>query len=207
MRGETNRTVACANCCSTLGYVSDQSTYRLYKHLLDCGGPDGDVERSPFSDHSCGSFLAREMVRYAESDAVFTFVVGLSDESHWTRTNAPSQLIFLRILSWDTLLSTVEGTIENHSGGDDESRILRFQRVVKVIFEVASNEQDPQLRWRTATIRWNGGGGAPTSAVPRKPNCPNRQISRAAQAHWKGVHRDPRLPRSESSSRSENGPN
>jgi hypothetical protein len=88
--GEANGTMTCANCCSTLGYVSDRDadTYQLYKHLLDCGGPDdiGGRRRCPassssFADHTCGSFLAREMVRYAESDAVFAFVVGLSDEN------------------------------------------------------------------------------------------------------------------------------
>ncbi|KAL3779946.1 hypothetical protein ACHAW5_009429, partial [Stephanodiscus triporus] len=161
MRGETNRTVACANCCSTLGYVSDQSTYRLYKHLLDCGGPDGDVERSPFSDHSCGSFLAREMVRYAESEAVFAFVVGISDENDWTRTSAPDERILLRILSWDTPMSTVDGSVNDDAGGDDGfPRALRFRKVVKVIFEMATNEQDPrtsvangnnQMEWR-----WRG---------------------------------------------------
>ena len=97
--GEANGTVTCANCCSTLGYVSDRDadTYRLYKHLLDCGGPDdiGGRRRRPasslsFADHTCGSFLAREMVRYAESDAVFAFVVGLSDENGRGRAHPPA---------------------------------------------------------------------------------------------------------------------
>ena len=97
--GEANRTVTCANCCSTLGYVSDRDadTYRLYKHLLDCGGPDdiGGRRRRPassssFADHTCGSFLAREIVRYAGSDAVFAFVVGLSDENGRGRVHPPA---------------------------------------------------------------------------------------------------------------------
>jgi len=97
--GGANRSVTCANCCSTLGYVSDRDadTYRLYKHLLDCGGPDdiGGRRRRPassssFADHTCGFFLAREMVRYAKSDAVFTFVVGLSDENGQGRVHPPA---------------------------------------------------------------------------------------------------------------------
>ena len=100
---EANGTVTCANCCSTLGYVSDRDadTYRLYKHLLDCGGPDdiGGRRRRPasslsFADHTCGSFLAREMVRYAESDAVFAFVVGLSDENGQGRAHPPASASF-----------------------------------------------------------------------------------------------------------------
>jgi hypothetical protein len=47
------------------------------------------------------------MVGYAESDAIFAFVVGLSDENDWTRTNAPGECILLRILSWDTPMLTV----------------------------------------------------------------------------------------------------
>jgi hypothetical protein len=169
---EANGTVTCANCCSTLGYVSDRDsdTYRLYKHLLDCGGPDdiggrrrdagGGRRRRPatssssasssFADHTCGSFLAREMVRYAESDAVFAFVVGLSDENDRTKTGAHTgECILLRILSWDTPMSTVGGAIDDDAGGggyddddddDDSRRALCFRRVVKVIFEEASDE-------------------------------------------------------------------
>ena len=97
--GEANGTVTCANCCSTLGYVSDRDadTYRLYKHLLDCGGPDdiGSRRRRPvlsssFADNTCGSFLAREMVSYAGSNAVFAFVVGLSDENGRGRVHHPA---------------------------------------------------------------------------------------------------------------------
>ena len=121
--------MTCANCCSTLGYVSDRDadTYQLYKHLLDCGGPDDiggrrccPASSSSFADHTCGSFLAREMVRYAESDAVFAFVVGLSDENDRTKTGAhPGECILLRILSWDTPMSTVGCAIDNDAGGGD----------------------------------------------------------------------------------------
>ena len=54
-----------------------------------------------FTDHTCGSFLAREMVRYAESNAAFAFVVGLSNENDQTTTGAhPGECILLGLGGW-----------------------------------------------------------------------------------------------------------
>ena len=138
-----NKALTCANCCSTLGFVSDHDadTYRLYKHLLDCGMPTGDkggekVESDVFSKYTCGSFLAREMVRYAESEAVFTFIVGISDENDWTRVHSSGACILLRILSWDSLMATMG---DDALKGDDT---IHFQKVVKVIFEVMPDRSE-----------------------------------------------------------------
>jgi hypothetical protein len=54
-----------------------------------------------FADHICGSFLAREMVRYAKSNATLAFVVGLSDKNNRTRTGAhPGECILLGLGGW-----------------------------------------------------------------------------------------------------------
>ena len=54
-----------------------------------------------FADHTCGSFLAREMVRYTKSDAAFAFVVRLSDENERMSTGAhPGECILLGLGGW-----------------------------------------------------------------------------------------------------------
>ena len=172
--GRTNA-LTCANCCSTLGYVSEQdsNTYRLYKHLLDCemppnnnigfGSPPGAPAQDPFSEkYTCGSFLAREMVRYAESEAVYTFVVGISDENYnWTGVHNKNPhhgaCILLRMLGWDTPMAVMGGS----ANGGRESEEICFRKVVKVIYEVTSdhgglthaansNSDDP--------LEWSWGG-------------------------------------------------
>ena len=81
-------TATCANCGAVLVFVSDcdPGTYRLYKHLLDCEeGTNGTIHGPPHEGHyqsarfaekyTIQSFLTREMIRYAESEAVCCVVV------------------------------------------------------------------------------------------------------------------------------------
>jgi len=136
IKGAKSKIITCAKCCSTLGFVSnndnDSNTYRLYKHLLDCGKPPN---RAIFSKYTCGSFLAREMIRYAENDAIYTFIVGISDEMDWTRAHNPGPCILIRMLSWDTPMAVVD-----KKSTTDESNTLQFHKVVKVIFEEVSDK-------------------------------------------------------------------
>ncbi|KAL7486805.1 hypothetical protein ACHAW6_012407 [Cyclotella cf. meneghiniana] len=131
--GAEVQTVTCVTCCSTLGFVSnhDKNTYRFYKHLLSCGSPS-DLPRSyhRFDKHTCGSFLAREMIRCAEREAIYTFIV----ESD---TDSPSSpCILLRMLSWDTIMATV-GCSDNK---ENKAHQTQFQKVLKVIFEETTNQ-------------------------------------------------------------------
>ena len=144
VKGERSKAVTCVNCCSTLGFVSEYNadTFRLYKHLLDCGSPDGSGGGAfVFSKYTCGSFLAKEMVRYAESEAIYTFIVGVSDENDWTRVHDPGACILLRMLSWDTPMAIVGGSIDN-SLEDPDLRQMHYQKVVKVIYEERSNKKE-----------------------------------------------------------------
>lgn len=156
-RGEISTPITCANCCSTLGYVSDHNscTFRLYKHLLDCGSPhiNNGVGASAFTKYTCGTFLAKEMVRYAESEAIYTFIIGISDENDWTRIHNPGACILLRVLSWETPMATVGGSSSYTPLEDPDSHKIRFQRVVKVIYEEISDKKeltavnDDPLEW------------------------------------------------------------
>lgn len=141
IRGERPTSVCCVACQQTLGFVSEENThtFRLYKHLLDCGNPAGDG-KSLFSKYTCGSFLAREMVRYAESEAVYTFIVGISDEMDWTRPlHDPGACILLRMLSWDTPMAILGGS---SSKGAECLHTIQYHKVVKVIYEETSNKKD-----------------------------------------------------------------
>eukprot|EP00804_Cyclotella_cryptica_P011379 CCRYP_016066-RA/>CCRYP_016066-RA protein AED:0.09 eAED:0.09 QI:3427/1/1/1/0.5/0.33/3/218/726 len=147
--GADIQTITCAICCSTLGFVSnhDKNTHRFYKHLLSCGAPSnlhGSYHR--FAKHTCSSFLAREMIRYAESEAIYTFIVE-SDNS-----NNSSRCILLRMLSWDTIMATVG------CSSDQENNVLKthFQKVLKVIFEETSNRNFDLATNNPMDWKWGG---------------------------------------------------
>ena len=145
------KSIACAICCSTLGFMSshDTNTYRFYKHLLGCF--PNNINANPKSDilfrHTCSTFLSREMIRYAESDAIYTFIV--ETEAHTSRC------ILLRMLSWDTIMGTT-AALETKRNNND-SNTMEYRKVLKVIFEETSNvnnvshASDNPMEWK-----WGG---------------------------------------------------
>jgi hypothetical protein len=112
-------TICCSQCCSALGFASLESpqTYRFLKHRLS-NGKDARVT-------SCASFLARELVRYAEAKAIFTFIVGVEASKS---SKVARKCLMLRLVSWDTVMATrFEESSSNHR--------LDFSRVAKVVYE------------------------------------------------------------------------
>lgn len=132
-------TVTCANCCSVLGHAStdDADTVRLLKHRLSApladasegsaGGAPTTVRTTPlerrksddaFGDDTIASFVAEEMVRYAEGKAIFVFVVSPATMSKREEGDSEAdERLVLRLLSWDTRLGTGGGG----GGGDDDN--------------------------------------------------------------------------------------
>lgn len=168
MKGDRGNTITCSNCWSTLGFVSghDSNTFRFYKHLLHCGSPSASpsvspplsVDRNVFCKYTCGSFLAREMVRYADSEAIYTFIVGVSDENDWTRLSKASEVVLLHMLGWDSALGSVNGKMS--SSGDEDGDAVRFTKVLKVIYDEttdrgqhSSNQDDD-----SSGTKWTWGG-------------------------------------------------
>lgn len=140
MKVHKGNTLTCSNCCSALGFVSgnDSNTFRFYKHLLSCGNPSSSLkkEKNVFSKHTCGSFLAREMVRYADNEAIYTFIVGVSDENDWTRMSRPSECILLHMISWDSVVAGLDGSEKDgEMNGDGVDDAIQFEKVLKVIFD------------------------------------------------------------------------
>ncbi|KAL3935603.1 MAG: hypothetical protein SGBAC_008912 [Bacillariaceae sp.] len=129
-------TICCTQCCSVLGFASLESpeTFRLLKHrlLIGSGGDPSVLPGLPIATESielssCASFLAREMVRYAESKAIFTFVIGVDDGEE-----QKDMCLLLRLVSWDTTIATEASSKE----GDG----LIFQKVAKVVYEEVVDE-------------------------------------------------------------------
>ena len=82
---------------------------------------------------ACSSFLARELVRYAESKAIFTFVVRREELNHNPScTETENECLLLRLLSWETAMATSFESKPN-------SKRLRFCKVAKIVFELASD--------------------------------------------------------------------
>lgn len=140
-------TVCCSRCCAKLGFapIENDSTVRLFKHRLrtDPGSFFGFQRSSIFNSfkrNTCASFLAHEMVRYAETYGVFTFEIAVpyfgttelaaeSGESH------RQSFLVLKILSWDNRIASTEyfkGQVEKVNG----YLHLEFVTVVKVFYEI-----------------------------------------------------------------------
>ena len=121
----TGATVCCSSCNKILGcaFLFSDSSICLYKHLVlsDGGGR--------LALYTCGSFLARELVRYAESQAVYTFIVCVKGEEDF------GQAIFLHLVSWNTRVSQVSDGSESVPQGNPRQNF----DAVKVIFEERIN--------------------------------------------------------------------
>lgn len=159
MKGDKGNTITCSNCCSALGFVSghDSNTLRFYKHLLHCGIPSLLDKKNVFSNYTCGSFLSREMVRYADNEAIYTFIVGVSDENDWTRMGKSSECILLHILSWDSALVGVDGKMS--SGGGDGGEAIQLEKVLKVIFDETTDRGQHSSSGREDDgTKWTWGG-------------------------------------------------
>jgi hypothetical protein len=92
------------------------------------------------------SFLAQEMVRYAESQAIYTFVVTTTPSYE---TNRGSKKIQLRLISWDTSVASPPARVGEESAmsgqdnnNDDDSAMdtLSFVTAVKVLYQIIDGE-------------------------------------------------------------------
>lgn len=103
--------------------------------------------------HTIGSFIAKEMIRYAQSQAVFKFIVFDHDSNNKKNNLSLSTMkrktpaIKLKLLSWDTKMTSNHGDLYQkqkscfsylsspHNGDERNSNIPMFSNVLKVIFE------------------------------------------------------------------------
>ena len=114
-------TLTCLVCCSTLGYasISEPDGCRLLKHRLRaCSTADGNM-KDHLKHNTCASFIGKELIRYAESQAVFTFAI-----FGYRSNGSLDQCLLLRVLSWNTSIA-MKG----------DNGVLDFRRAVKIIFQ------------------------------------------------------------------------
>lgn len=139
-------TLCCSQCCATLGFASLENVEacRLFKHRLRSMTRDDKSQgtmKNVFSGNTCASFLAKDMIRYAESQAVFTFVItagrtdGRAAGEDLDKADERSGCLLLKMLSWDTLLACSSHT-------DTERNSTPLTRGVKVIYEFVDNYED-----------------------------------------------------------------
>ena len=134
-------TLCCSQCCAILGFASLASpeTFRLLKHRLSSKSDE------QWNDlHCCASFVAHEIVRYAESKAIYTFVVSVRSEG--TPSSHP-RCILLNLLSWDTRQAKSEDSTLM-----EEVDLLDFKSVVRVIYEITNDrdtahDNDDPMSW------------------------------------------------------------
>jgi hypothetical protein len=137
-------TICCNQCCDVLGYASlgDTDAYRLLKHKLSAPKGYDNEDQDYLECFTCSSFIARELVRYAETYGIFSFVIkknGEDDELH-------DSCILLNVVSWNTDMSH---TLQSHNEPKPTTDI-EFKRVVKIIFEQTTNWKDQgpsQMKW------------------------------------------------------------
>ena len=140
--------ICCSQCCSILGFASLSSpeTYRFLKHRLvsqdapktldsDPARIDTTISATKLPEFvpltSCSCFVAHEMIRYAETKAIFTFVIERND------TGSEGRLLLLKLLSWDSQLATNDDAkyLESSQGQSHLIQDPCFKKTAKIIFE------------------------------------------------------------------------
>lgn len=142
--------ICCSICCANLGTISpcDDNTVRLLKHRLSSLGSTDGIDH--LSRNSCATFVAKELIRYIENQAIFTFAI------HGYSNEGPSRLhscIFIKVLSWNTSLAV-----------KDEEDHLTFHNTVKVLFEIVDFNKSSSHKKKNADkssvdpmlFRWGG---------------------------------------------------
>ena len=160
--------LCCGRCCSPLGFASlgSPETWRFWKHRLfipSIKQNDASFVHPKYRPlGSCSSFLARELVRYAESKAIFTFVVRCED-NYSGMEEASNKCLLLRLLSWETTMAT--SFEENDSSKSRRNRHrLDFRRVTKIVFEetidptAKINGHSTHTNNDSSTTQWFWGG-------------------------------------------------
>ena len=142
-------TVCCSQCSSPLGFAGLETpdTFRLLKHRLSIPNPGGAMTSRPLSQ--CASFVAREMVRYAEAKAIFTFVVALETPKLAFVSKAFTKCILLRLVNWDTKMAT---SYEKGSSKPD------FRPFAKIVFEETLDRLGNQRPAGDEETVWEWGG-------------------------------------------------
>jgi HECT-like Ubiquitin-conjugating enzyme (E2)-binding len=177
--------VCCNHCSATIGFVSMEAPecFRLLKHRLCVPRLILGMPSSSRRLSSCASFLAREMVRYAEAKAIFTFIVTLEAPLMSFASTVYTQCILLRLVSWDCNFAT--------SFDGEDSTEFCFQRYAKIVFEETYDKRGkhagnwvwggadlccPPLNSDDESETTDGGHGKKAESLPAKQGVSSTRI-------------------------------
>lgn len=139
-------TLTCSLCASHLGFapVELPDTYRLLKHRL-VQLSSATTPPPPHRLLAVSSFVVHEMIRYAETRAIFAFTVSDDAERH-------RRLLLLRLVSWDT---TAASTSDAERGDEDGVyRIREWKRRAKILFEETAGVAAAAAATESAQWTW-----------------------------------------------------
>jgi HECT-like Ubiquitin-conjugating enzyme (E2)-binding/MYND finger len=136
-------TLTCSLCSSVLGFSPHDlpDTYRLLKHRLV--NPMPFATKAPLvvlkeSFPSISGFLVHEMIRYAETQAVFAFDVMTAYDEFLPQPEINvlgHNCLRLRLLGWDSISCDTDDFVVNAHGNFS---ISKWNRLAKVTYELLS---------------------------------------------------------------------
>lgn len=130
-------TLTCSQCASVLGFapIDLSDTYRFLKHRLllfpyprTLGDPchvESDLSPAP-SFPTVANFICYEMIRYAETKAIFSFAV----TKEASKSHAKRDCLLLRLLSWDSLTCCISSP-SNHKNA---ARMMQWSKTAKLLY-------------------------------------------------------------------------
>ncbi|GAX25852.1 hypothetical protein FisN_6Hh110 [Fistulifera solaris] len=130
MQTRIGATLTCSQCSDVIGEASNVDTFRFFHHKLCCN-------EQPVSTLS--TFLATEMVRHAETQAVYSF--GIVHPTH--------RLLLLQLVSWESEVAYSHESLVD----SQELHELQWRKVAKIMFyetiEAELAVTSPRLLWQT----------------------------------------------------------
>ena len=138
-------TLTCSQCAVVLGWapIELSDTFRFLQHRLTVPNQNNSVysDTQPFGMQRVSSFVAREMIRYADTQAAFTFCV-VNVDSRQQR-----QRLWLRLLTWDSRMA------ERLAAADSDSFRLQWKSVAKILYE-ETNEVATDTDDESSSLVW-----------------------------------------------------
>jgi hypothetical protein len=162
-------TLTCSQCATVLGWapIDLPDTFRFLQHRLTVSpstAPGSTDEGASVQRSS--SYVAREMIRYAETQAIFTFcVVNTADGDGPQQQQQHQQRFWLRLLTWDT--QTADSIV------DDGKCRLQWKSVAKILYEetndAVTDGADDSKAAASVVWMWNNDLCCPpeSSSVPQ----------------------------------------
>ncbi|GAX09502.1 hypothetical protein FisN_6Lh110 [Fistulifera solaris] len=130
MQTRMGATLTCSQCADVIGEASNLDTFRFFHHKL-C-----------FNEHplsTVSTFVATELVRHAETQAVYTF--GIVHPTH--------RMLLLQLVSWESEVAYSHQSLVDSQDLHD----LQWHKVTKILFYETTMTTDdassPHLLWQT----------------------------------------------------------